>query len=173
MSASWAALLPAPPVPGLCAWLELGGRHFHSHALPKWRFGMWLWEHRLAWVSKLQAFLFLKLSYVAQLTFTQRACPAQRWAGGDGIHLGELLCRGSCRAPGVGPLPSCRAFLPAAAVKGRLCSLLVSGGFILHSRISPQMGLFCSNRLYPIQKTSGNFVFAATIPVSLGVALWD
>lgn len=27
---------------------------------------------------------------------------------------------------------------------------------MLHSRISPQTGLFCSNRLHPIQKTSDN-----------------
>lgn len=72
------------------------------------------------------------------------------------IHLGEVVCCGSCRVPGMGLLPSSRVFFPSAVVKGWLSSLLVSGGFMLHSRISPQTGLFCSNRLHPIQKTSDN-----------------
>lgn len=77
---------------------------------------------------------------------------------GDGTHLGELPCSerpawGRFRRVGPSsPLQVCSS----AAVKGRLCSLLASGGFVLHSRISPQTGLFCSNRLYPIQKTGGN-----------------
>lgn len=34
------------------------------------------------------------------------------------IHLGEVVCSGSCSVPGMGLLPSSRVFLPSAVVKG-------------------------------------------------------
>lgn len=34
------------------------------------------------------------------------------------IHLGEVVCSGSCRVPGMGLLPSSRVFFPSAVVKG-------------------------------------------------------
>lgn len=34
------------------------------------------------------------------------------------IHLGEVVCSGSCRVPGMGLLPSSRVFFLSAVVKG-------------------------------------------------------
>lgn len=164
MSASWCALLPAPPVLAVCRWLELGGRHLHSHARPKQGFGQRRRGHRLARVSKSQAFLLLKLSEAVQLTFSQRT-----------TRPGTEVVQ---RAPGVGPLPSRGAFLPAAGVflrSGERKALLPASewGFCVTQQDLPSNRPFLFKSTVSHTEDRWQFVFAAATRISLGIVVWD
>lgn len=163
MSASWPALLPVLPVLGLLRWLGLGGQHLHSQAYPKQR----IQEHRLAWVSKLHTFLFLKLSYVGQLTLIQWTSPAQTWAGrwwlSTWLRWSEVV-PAECLAWGVSPLCS-----------GERMTLLPASewGFYVTQQDLPSNGPFLFKLTASHTEDQWQFVFAATILTSLEIVLRD
>lgn len=110
---------------------------------------------------------------------TPRPLPRLRGGqAGDGTHLGELPRSGLCREPGVGPLPSRGAFLPAAGVflrRGERKAPLPASerGFCVTQQDLPSNRPFLFKSTVSHTEDQWQFVFAAATRISLGTVVWD